>query len=363
MAIKGGIHFRFRLTQHPLPYLLPQKMPPKKARPGPMPKPPSLGDAVEVLWQGERRYYRGVLTRQNNALPYTYLIFYDDGDREIIDLDEETWHYARPTHRAKSRAKFTPGDLAQLWPHDRPALAWEHPTLVAARISKRRRPQRDSDDSDAKEDTDSGSIDDNRRQTAVESGKEKVPSPKCLPKQSKAGSTDTPKLKGKSPQRKISKPLGSMSAMDISRLIDKVDGDEMPHVVKRKLPRTGLSAHTRASETPLRERKRESLGSEPMQIPRRKRRTAGNGDENSIKHEGAEHGKVVAGKQKGKNVGMGRSLAMEAAIQKTRGSLRSQKKFGLQELENGGSVNMFHALVHVAAAEKRRVRFHSESEN
>lgn len=126
------------------------RVPPKKPRPPKPPLPPVLGDAVDILWHDENIFYRGVLSRQNQVLPYTYLIFYDDGDREILDLNEETWRYARP-NRIKSRATFAPGDIEKHWPHGRPSIASENPTLVAARISRgRKRGMRDDvgDESD-----------------------------------------------------------------------------------------------------------------------------------------------------------------------------------------------------------------------
>lgn len=75
--------------------------PNRSARKRPAPRmyhlhPPSVGDFVEVWWDGEDTYFRGKLVNQNHS-PMSFLIAYDDGDQQFHDLDQELWRYVEDT--------------------------------------------------------------------------------------------------------------------------------------------------------------------------------------------------------------------------------------------------------------------------
>lgn len=77
------------------------------------PKPPAVGDVVEILWEGEGAYFRGNLVRHDGG-PFRFQVVYDDGDRETVDLDAEFWRYAESTAVGLHKS-FVPGDVAELW--------------------------------------------------------------------------------------------------------------------------------------------------------------------------------------------------------------------------------------------------------
>lgn len=77
------------------------------------PVPPRPGDVVDVWWEGEGDYFRGVLLRDASAPRFTFLVAYDDGDRQTHDLDAEFWRYADSPD-----APFPPGFCTEAWEHE-----------------------------------------------------------------------------------------------------------------------------------------------------------------------------------------------------------------------------------------------------
>lgn len=75
-------------------------------------EPPVVGAAVEILWEGEGTYFRGILARRGPA-PFTFDVTYDDGDSETVNLDSEFWRFARRVD--EPHRSFVPGDVTELW--------------------------------------------------------------------------------------------------------------------------------------------------------------------------------------------------------------------------------------------------------
>lgn len=84
--------------------------------------PPAVGDAVEIFWEGERAYFRGILARRG-AVPFTFDVMYDDGDFETVTLDSEFWRFAGCAN--DPHLSFVPGDITELW--GRVGSKWDHP--------------------------------------------------------------------------------------------------------------------------------------------------------------------------------------------------------------------------------------------
>lgn len=78
-------------------------------------KPPAVGDRVEVLWEDDDVYFRGVLVRAVENAWFKFLILYEDGDSEVVELNYEYWRYCGDDVD-NLNTSFVPGDITELWP-------------------------------------------------------------------------------------------------------------------------------------------------------------------------------------------------------------------------------------------------------
>ncbi len=81
---------------------------------------PTIGDAVEVYWPDDAKYYRGHISNFN-LITRTFCVVYEDGDVEYLDLDNEQWRFA-----LQSRSD----NLVPPSPTDVTATAWVESTDV-----------------------------------------------------------------------------------------------------------------------------------------------------------------------------------------------------------------------------------------
>ncbi len=54
---------------------------------------PTIGDAIEVYWPDDAKYYRGHISNFN-LFTHTFCVAYEDGDVECLDLKTEQWRFA-----------------------------------------------------------------------------------------------------------------------------------------------------------------------------------------------------------------------------------------------------------------------------
>lgn len=54
---------------------------------------PQRGDFVRIYWPDDNAYYRGMLFTRVIFQSRVFLVFYDDGENEIVDLDMEKWRF------------------------------------------------------------------------------------------------------------------------------------------------------------------------------------------------------------------------------------------------------------------------------
>lgn len=60
---------------------------------------PQIGDVVHIYWSDDDRYYRGKLFTRLAFATNMFLVLYDDGEWERVDLDNEKWYSeGRRTH-------------------------------------------------------------------------------------------------------------------------------------------------------------------------------------------------------------------------------------------------------------------------
>lgn len=73
---------------------------------------PKVGDVVVVMWDGycdTQEWYRGKLMKQRGRRHFYFDIFYDDGDKQTQDLNDEHWYFAECCENC-----FEPGEVEEL---------------------------------------------------------------------------------------------------------------------------------------------------------------------------------------------------------------------------------------------------------
>lgn len=80
-------------------------------------KVPTVGDRIEILWEGDDVYFRGTLVRAEKNTWFNFLILYDDGEGEVVDLNCEYWRYCGEDIDDLNKS-FVPGDITELWPQN-----------------------------------------------------------------------------------------------------------------------------------------------------------------------------------------------------------------------------------------------------
>ena len=75
---------------------------------------PTVGDKVSVFWPEDEKYYSGSISKVSDGDPAKYHVSYDDGDREVLDLNSEVWKFDTPDSITTNAIELTSNSQADL---------------------------------------------------------------------------------------------------------------------------------------------------------------------------------------------------------------------------------------------------------